>query len=532
MRVGGLVVSIASAASQSSFTLFPSKFKNKIVLAALCGLLAFALGCGSSSNSSGRGPFSNASLNGSYVCQLVGNDSFIDSANNKQNESYTEALVITTDGAGHLKGVEDFNSSLPATGFVAGTAFTGTYTIGHDGNGSMTINFSAPSSGQINLSITMENTSKFYAAEADAFSNFSANAAGEGIKQNSSALSSPPSNASFVMRAHQELPSSSATVGSLNTSNAASVTGTIDVVRNGALLPQLTVASGTLSTPDSNGRGTLAYTDTDSSPVTTHYEYYIIDANTFLLMQSDSTMLGTGRAEAQAGGALNLAGNYAFGSRGDTSTNTGGVRSVGVFTAGGGSITAGKLDSVQDGTSTFFNQDFTGNYTQGSNGRVQVTFIPSGATSVMIPEVFWMVSPSRAFFLVNANNKVEDGTVDLQQQNSFATTDVNGQYALVMDGYNSSNFLTRVGTLISDGKGNLQLNEEANSFDGSLPGLINDPGTLSGNYTVDSNGRVAATINSVSSNLVMYMVSPGQAYILQNDSGVEISGTVTLQTSQ
>ena len=149
----------------------------------------------------------------------------------------------------------------------------------------------------------------------------------------------------------------------------------------------------------------------------------------------------------------------------------------------------------------------------------------------MIPEVFWMVSPSRAFFLVDANNKVEDGTVDLQQQNTFATSDVNGQYALVMDGYNTSNFLTRVGTLISDGKGNLQLNEEANSFDGTLPGLINDPGTLPGNYTVDPNGRVAAAVSSVSSNLVLYMVSPGQAYILQNDPGTEISGQVTLQSS-
>src|SRR5947209_7253977 len=249
-------------------------------------------------------------------------------------------------------------------------------------------------------------------------------------------------------------------------------------------------------------------------------------------MGSDSTFLGTGSAEMQASGNLNLSGNYAFGSSGDTDSTIGGVRTVGVFTASGGAITGGKLDSVQDGTSLFFNQDFTGTYTQGSNGRVQVTLVPSGATSVMIPEVFWMVSPSRAFFLVDANNKVEDGTVDVQQQSTFATADVKGQYALVMDGYNSSNLLTRIGTLISDGKGNLQLNEEANSFvPGNLPGLINDPPTLPGNYTVDPNGRVSATISSVSSNLVIYMVSPSQAYILQNDPSTEISGTLQLQTS-
>jgi hypothetical protein len=532
-RSGGGVVFIVSGASESSCDIFPSKFTTKILLGALLGVLGFALGCGSSNGSSGgTGPFSTASLNGSYVCRLSGNDSFIDASNNLQSESYTETLVITADGAGHLKGTEDFNSSLPASGFTAGTAFTGTYTVGRDGNGSMTINFSAPSSGQINPSITLQNTSRFYAVEADAFANFSANAAGEGVKQTASAVTTAPTG-TFVTRVHQVFPTtvSSATVGVLTSTNGTTVSGTLDVMRNGALLPQLTLTGATFTAPDANGRGTLVYTDTASPAVTTHYQYYIVDANTFWLMESDPTFLGTGRAEKQRNGALTLAGNYAFGSSGDTNTNIGGVRSVGVFTAGGGAITAGTLDSVQDGGS-ILNEAFTGNYTQGANGRVQVTLIPTGGTAIMIPEVFWMVSPSRAFFLVDDANKVEDGTIDLQQQNTFATTDLNGQYALVMDGYNTSNLLTRIGTLISDGKGNLQLKEEANSFvPGSLPGLINDPPILSGNYTVDATGRVTAAVSTLSSNLVLYMVSPGQAYILQNDPGVEISGNVTLQTS-
>jgi hypothetical protein len=145
-----------------------------------------------------------------------------------------------------------------------------------------------------------------------------------------------------------------------------------------------------------------------------------------------------------------------------------------------------------------------------------------------------MVNPSRAFFLVAATNKVEDGTIDLQQQNTFSQTDLKSQlgYALVMDGYNPSNFLTRIGTLFADGNGNLNLNEEANSFvSGSLPGVINDPPTLSGSYQVESDGRVTASISTLSNNLILYMVSPGQAYILQNDPGVEISGRITQQTS-
>ena len=146
-----------------------------------------------------------------------------------------------------------------------------------------------------------------------------------------------------------------------------------------------------------------------------------------------------------------------------------------------------------------------------------------------------MVSPSRAFFLVSSTSKVEDGTIDLQTQATFTNSDLKrqqAQYALVMDGYIPSSLLTRIGTLIPDGNGSLNLNEETNSFiPGSPPGTVFDPPTLPGTYTVATNGRVTAAINSLSSNLILYMVSPGEAYVLQNDTGVEISGKVTLQTS-
>jgi hypothetical protein len=513
------------------FVLRNKTFNKTLLLCAALLPLLFALGCGSN-GSSVTGPYSVSSLNGTYVLRMSGRDSFIDSNNNLQTESYTETLVFTADGAGNVTGTEDFNSDLPAVGFTSGNSFVGTYNIGKDGNGAMQINFTSPSTGQLNFAITLASTTKFYAAEADAFVNFSANAAGEGVKQDTNAIASAPTG-TFVMRAHQVVPAtvSSATVGAISSTNGTTVTGTIDVLRDDVLLPQLSLTSATFTAPDSSGRGTLVYTDTASPPVTTAFKYYIINENTFWLMGSDSTLLGTGSAEKQANGSLTLAGNYVFGSSGDTDAFIGGVRSVGVFTAGGGTLDGGTLDSVRDGTSTF-NQAFTGTYTQDANGRVDVTLIPTGGTA--IPEIFWMVNPSRAFFLVASTNKVEDGTIDMQQQNTFAQTDLKSQfgYALVMDGYNSSNFLTRIGTLFADGNGNLDLVEEANSFvSDSLPGVINDPGTLSGNYQVRSDGRVEAAISTLSSNLILYMVGPGQAYILQNDPDVEISGQVTLQTS-
>jgi hypothetical protein len=488
----------------------------------------FALGCGSN-GSSVKGPYSNASLKGSYVVRLSGNDSFIDNNNNLQTESYTETLVMTADGAGNLTGVEDFNSSLPASGFTPETAFTGIYQVARDGNGSMQINFSAPASGQINLSFTLASTTKFYIAEADAFANFSANASGVGIKQDTTAFAAIP-NGTFVLRVHQTPQNtvSSATVGAITFISASSATAILDVLRNDQFLPQLTLNSISTGLPDGNGRGTLVYTD--STAVQTSYQYYMVDGNTFWLMGSDPTKLSIGSAERMASGSVAMNGNFAFGSSGDTDTTLGAARSVGVFTASAGAISGGALDSVQDGASVL-DEPFTGTFTQ-NGARVDATITPTGGSPIQ--EIIWMVSPSRAFFFFAANNKVEDGTIDMQQQNTFATGDLNSQfgYALIMDGFNTSNLLTRVGTLQADGNGNLALNEEANSFvPGSLPGLINDPGTLPGTYQVRSDGRVSAAISTVSSNLILYMVSPGEAYILQNDPNVELSGQISLQTS-
>lgn len=523
-------MSIPSGAPAFSFLARPFRLVSRLSLLFALGLLLFALGCGSS-GSSVSGPYSNASLKGSYVVRLSGHDTFLETNNNLQSEKYTEVLTFTADGSGGLNGVEDFNSSLSAFGFTPGTAFTGNYQIGRDGNGSMQINFSAPASGQINLSITLASSTSFYIVEADAFNNFSANASGEGRKQDATAFTAP--TGTFITRVHQLIPNdfSSATVGALTSTNGTTVTGTIDVMGGGNFFPQLTLTSGTFTAPDANGRGTLVYTD--STNVTTNYQYYVIDASTFWLMGSDPTILGTGSAEKQASGNLTLSGNYAFGTSGDTDANNLAARSVGVFTANAGAIQAGALDSVQDGVSTF-DQPFTGTYTQ-SGARVDATFTPTGGTA--IPMIFWMVSPSRAFVLVGDNFRVEDGTLDLQQKNTFSNSDLNSQfaYALVMEGFTGFNpqvLLTLVGTLAADGNGNLNLNEEANSFVWSNPpSTINDPGTLPGSYQVRADGRVLAAINSVSSNLVLYMVSPGKAYILQNDSNVEISGRISLQTS-
>jgi hypothetical protein len=506
--------------------LLASQGARKALLCAGLGLLVFSLGCGSS-NTLGAirgisGNFSNASLNGSYTYQMAGTDSV--------GGTYREAGVFTADGNGHItSGTDDFNQS----GAFVSNAISGTYNMSIDGNGTMTLNL-PNNAGSFNWTFTMVSTSQLYITEADDFVNFSANASGIADKQTpngSSAFVTP--SGTFVTRIHAISTNSTGIVGVL-TSTSGVVSGTLDVINEGSLESTATVTTGTFSTPDTTGRGTLSYTDSNS--VTRNFEYYIINGTTLRLLESDANILAVGRAEGQSATTFSnssLSGGFAFGSQGDTITGgQGGVRSVGAITASAGAVTGGAYDSVQDGNS-IMNQGITsGSYTVGSNGRTAVTLNPSAGNPISM--VLWLVSPSRAFFLVNDSTKVEDGTMDLQSSSSFTNSNLSGQYALVMDGYiSSSNFLTRVGTFIPNGAGTLNLNEVANAFVPGNVATINQPGFLPGTYAVASTGRATATISNLSpanNDIVLYMVSPSQAYVLQNDAGVEISGAIAVQT--
>jgi len=163
---------------------------------------------------------------------------------------------------------------------------------------------------------------------------------------------------------------------------------------------------------------------------------------------------------------------------------------------------------------------FTGTYAQAPNGRAAVTLSTTANSSLVV----WMISGSRGYFVVDDPNTIQEGTLDLQQTATFSNATMNGQYAVVMDGFDGGGAKDRVGTLQWDGSGNLVLNEFTNAN-----GVITVPIILSGSYSVANNGRATGSISNLSNNLVFYLVSGSDAYTVQNDSGVQISGTVGKQ---
>jgi hypothetical protein len=444
---------------------------------------------------------------------------------------YTAAGVFTVDGSGHItSGFDD--------GFASG--FTGTYSISNNGTGSITINFTSGASAGNSLSwaVTLNGTNPgaLYVIEADS----AFNASGTAYQQNPAAFAVAP-NGTFVFRAHvltsgTSLSGSSATVGvmAVNAGNITSLNE--DVLPGGSAPSQRTlgpVTNPAFSAPDSDGVGTVTLVDNQN--LTTSYNYYVIDANNYLLYETDQNNigLGLGRMEAQSGpggGFTNasLSGGYVFGSRGDTVASTAfGVTSLGQFnTDSAGNVSSGSYDTVRDGSpnlnATITSTGTASTYSVAANGRTTITLNASGT---IVQETAYLVSGARGFFLVsNDTSRVEDGTLDQQPALGIPGSGFTGQFAFVMGGSSAGTPIDRTGTLTSDGNGNLGWAEVVNSG-----GTVNVPGCLAGTYAIATNGRVAASVNNLSGALVFYMVSPSKSYLMQGDPASEIFGGATTQ---
>ena len=485
------------------------QLKGIVLAAGIVSLLA-AAGCSTGGSvvlpPASSTNYSNASIKGSYVYQIHGFDT--------SGNPYRQVGVFTSDGNGNITGGAD-DSSFGASG----TQVKGTYTVAKDGTGFL--NFTTSSVGAISLAITLVSTSKIYLIEADLF----ANAGGTAELQDANAIGAAPTG-TFVFRLHQEISAQgngpSAEVGAVAISNG-SGNGSLD--ENLAGVFSSASLTWTAASPAALGRGTGTFTNS-STVFTTSFVYYIVNSSKFVILVDSVGAVGSGIAELQSGAVGNgLSGSYSFGSRGDTTNFYAGVATVGQFTPQAGLI-SGTEDISQDGNIAS-NSPFTSCYTAAANGRVAVTSAPANACSAILIQVFWMVSPSRAFFLNNDSNSVEDGTADLQTAQNFSLSTFSQQFGIVMDGLDlsSEQLLSRIGTIHFDGTGKVVLNEVVNA---SLSGLTS-PGLMAGRYSVSSNGRNVVTMNGGTLDLVMYAVSPSQFYVLQADAGFITSGTLQLQ---
>jgi hypothetical protein len=495
---------------------FPRRVARLVAMLVIAGTLIFAAGCGSGNGNGagggGNGEFTNASLKGQYVFSLTGIG--VNQAANA-SEPFSEVVVFTADGSGHLSvTVDDFDQS--GTSFsLQSPPLSGTYGINKNGTGVLKFNSS-------NYGITLVDDNHFYVIQGDVF----ATASGTGEKQDTTAFSAVPSG-TFVFQSHNL--SISSRVGSMAVSSG-NINALEDFLTLGSSLPNSpTAITGSFaSAPDADGRGTFTLSDGST------FAYYMVNSSKFHFMffSDSSSTLEIGQAEKQTGGPFSTASlgtnSYVFGTSGDTISNPVGIHSAGVLTTDGSGNLTGTVDWEQDATvNSEISLQNTSFYSLDTNGRGKFNLDLSNGLSNQ--KIFWMVSPTRAYVLVNSSAAIEDGTFSQQQGAPFSNSSMDSQSAFFMDGFDVA-YKDRSGVLTPNGSGSLDWNQQANSFDVNLGGVPSST-TTNGTYQVGSNGRVTVVVNNVSSGIVLYLSSSNSGFMVQED-GADIGGAFVQQASQ
>jgi hypothetical protein len=188
------------------------------------------------------------------------------------------------------------------------------------------------------------------------------------------------------------------------------------------------------------------------------------------------------------------------------------------------STTVGGVQDVNCGGAITQAQSLSGTYTGiDSLGRGTGSFSANTGSSNFI---YFVVSANRYRFLCPDSATFFLGTADLQTQASFANTDFNGSYVISTSGNTAAGVSYTLIQMNASGG-----NVSSGYYD------VNDTGTvgqasLTGGYSLSSNGRVVGsfTVNNVSLPFSMYLVSPNQAYYLDDRHTVVGGGNVYAQT--
>ncbi len=333
-----------------------SLFSSFLALAMLALLTGCGGGGGGNSGGGGGGtgsPTAASLLNGQYAFTFSGN-----------NEAGPISIVgsFAADGKGNITGgVEDVTlvkKSSNTIGAQAAQNFSGTYTVGSDGRGTMTFNTS--SDGAQDFAMVIESNNQ---GQLIWFDN-SATGSGNFSLQDTTAFTASTLNGSFAYGLNGVDPAQTAysRVGVFTAASGSVSTGESDLNNSfgtGGLNSAQTISGGSIGAPNSStGRGTLSLT---YASLTVKYIYYVVSKTTLNLIEADDNASVYGTATAQTGGpftAASLNGNYVFSTGGE---NTGGaIAEAGQFNADGVGTLSGVGDENFGGTSTQ-------NYTLGGN---------------------------------------------------------------------------------------------------------------------------------------------------------------------
>ncbi len=245
----------------------------------------------------GAGPFSNASLNGSFV--------FKNSSAETGAGSYVSAGLLTTDGAGNISsGFADVDEA----GSVTSAAVTGTYTMASNGYGSITI---APGATQhvaalgvyaIDPALNPSDPNSSTGGGGALILDLDTQDIGGGLLLPRATSPTFTGNYSAAFRSFTSAGVEQNLVGQIAVGNAGAITGNADAADLGTGSPHLGVAlSGTVTADASHaGRFTLPLTVAIGvSPPALNFAVYQASTGDLFWVEVDATQYASGTIEQQ-----------------------------------------------------------------------------------------------------------------------------------------------------------------------------------------------------------------------------------------
>jgi hypothetical protein len=471
----------------------------------------------------------NAELNGNYAFNFNG---FSVAAGGAilTGRSVVLASVgrFTADGAGNLT-----NGELDVNGIGAGSVytqqpFTGTYAIGADNRGMMTLNF-AGVAYQLAFAMTAEGNAQFIEFDPPGGSVGS----GSIVKADTTAFSTAKitGDYAFGLAGFDASNNRMAFAGRFTSDGLGNLSNSAGDINAHGTVGSAVFTSSTYAVSDaSTGRGilTMGYSF-GGTTYTSNFIFYIVNSGQLFAMETDplmgSTPLLSGvvlQQQAPTGGFSNasLAGNVVIYLTGKGFCSNGFNPSanviVGLLGAYGNGVLTLTLDENCGGIAG--SASLTGTYSVASNGRTSMA-IGNGAVAYLVnTNSSGLVNQA---FLIGNDGSVLFGFGELQTAGQLlgqppSNSSVSGSYAGLATNPATSGVTIFSGEFTADGAsptGNLTGTEDIGSTTGPVAGV-----PFAATYSISSSptsGRGAVTMASQSGTSgVVYVISPSKFVIL------------------
>jgi hypothetical protein len=460
--------------------------------------------------------FSNSSLKGNYIFSLSGID--------LNGFAFNAVGAVTADGAGNITGGEEDLNDV-SSGYFQATSVTGTYSVGSDGRGTLTLNSSI---GSFAYAFAMRALNNAGLNEID---NNVINATGNLEQQTATGVTAPSGNYAFGFSGTGLGCGRFNSVGIFSLSSG--TVGGLQDLNCGGVITQSQALSGSYGIIDGLGRGTGTFS---ANTGTSDFVYYVVSANRYRFMCPDVATFFLGSADLQtqssfAGSDFN--GSYVINTGANTQAGGGSGVSYTLIqmNASGGNVSSGYYD-VND-TGTVGQASLSGAYNLASNGRINGSFTVNG---VSLPFSMYLFSPSQGYYLDQRTTAVGGGNVYAQASGVTSNAAWAGSYATKQFGYFigsagvilPANSTSVSGQISSDGNGNLAGTLDFNDPNGVFPG-----DTLQGTYSVGNvaPGRTTVTITTTEGTrtYVAYIVDQTRVLLLETDTNLVSSGDAIRQ---